>query len=124
MSIAIKPSWNPATIALTGLALVIEWPLALPIAAYAIWGDRLVSPEGSVTDIFAKAGSWFSGAKKPPESSSTAADAWRRERFSDLERQRREIDAELATFLHTREEHAKAQDQAAFDRFQASRTQG
>lgn len=124
MSIAIKPSWNPTTIALTALALVIEWPLALPVAAYAIWGDRLVGPQGNFTDLLAKAGPWLNGSAKAQTSTSPAADAWRSERLKDLEKQRQEIDAELAAFRHNQAERAKAQDQAAFDQFQASRSQG
>jgi hypothetical protein len=49
---------------------------------------------------------------------------WRSERLKYLERQRQEIDAELAVFQYNQEEHARAQDQAAFSQFQASRTQG
>lgn len=126
MTIAIKPTWNPTTVTLTGLALLIEWPLALPVAAYAIWGNKLVGPDGTLSRGAESARSWFTSAARTPPAPTTASatnaiEAYRAERMASLDADRSKIDAEIDAFLALRSERQLSEEKEAFERFLAGR---
>lgn len=122
MSFAIKPNWNPATVTLTGLALLVEWPLALPVAAYAVWGGKLVGPDGSLKQGVEAVRSWFAESTAKTPAASTAAEAYRAERLATLEAERAKIEADVEAFGAAVAERQRAAEKEAFERFMAERS--
>lgn len=115
MTLALKPGWNAATITLTGFALLIEWPLALGVAAYAMWGDRLTGAARHDTRPLASAGNWFTGREiQPAGTSDTAAEAWR---ATEIVR----VDAELAAHTDAQAAARRSEEQAQVEKFMANR---
>ena len=117
MTFPIKPSWNPATVTLTGLALLIEWPLALPIAAYAIWGDRLTGANNPLTQAAAATRSWFAGSPMPAAAATGPAHAYHAERMADLDAQRQKLHADIEAFRAAQSERQRQEEREAFERF-------
>lgn len=115
MTLALKPGWNAATVTLTGLALLIEWPLALGVAAYAMWGDRLTGAPRHDTRPLASASSWFTGRDAQPEAApKSAAEAWR---AAEIAR----VDAEFSAYTDAEATKQRAEEQARFEEFMANR---
>lgn len=121
MTFPIKPSWNPATVTLTGLALLIEWPLALPIAAYAIWGDKLTGAKTSLAQAAGATRTWFASSQEPASAVAGPAEAYYTERMQDLEAERKKLDADVYAFRAAQSEQQRQDESAAFERFLAER---
>lgn len=124
MALAIKPNWNPTTVTLAAVTALVSWPLALPVAAYAIWGERLAGPEGSLETAKETARDWFS--RKAPNrahhaAAYPAAQAYRTERFDELDAQRRAVDAEVEAFAAAEDAKRFKAEREAFERFVAER---
>lgn len=114
MTLALKPGWNAATAILTGIALLVEWPLALGVAAYAIWGDRLTGTPRHDTRPMAALGRWLTGRATPKQAPDSAAEAWHAAETT-------RINAELAAFAAEKAATARAEEQARFDAFLENR---
>lgn len=89
MNFAIKPEWNAATATLTGLGLVIAWPLGLGMAAYATWGHKL---KGKAATEVADSTKAFFAAKEPAD---TASQSWKDAEFARLDAERARVVADV-----------------------------
>lgn len=122
-STAIKPGWNPLTIALMVLGFMVFWPLGLAMIAYILWGNRF-------QDMFRDAKSQFEGLCQNGRGFETAGrtgnvafDEYRAQELKRLEEERRKLDTMRAEFDDFLTNLRRAKDQEEFDRFMRSRNE-
>lgn len=122
---AVRPGWNPLTIALMVVGFIVAWPLGLAVIAYILWGDRFPDMIRDIKGQFNASGSrrrqrherrhWHG------HTGNVAFDEYREQELNRLEEERRKLDemrAEFDTFLKNLR---RAKDQAEFDRFMSER---
>lgn|SRR5215217_6944759 len=115
MNFAIKPEWNAATATLTGLGLVIAWPLGLGMAAYATWGHKLKGKAATEVVDSTKA---FFAAKEPAD---TASQSWKDAEFARLDAERARVVADVTAFEESQANERLESDRQAFERYMSNR---
>jgi len=125
---AIRPGWNPLSIALMVLGFIVFWPLGLAMLAYILWGDRLKDMAAEVSGNVRRATDRLRSQAVSGSSGNVAFDEYRARELARLEEERRKLDeqraaldAEVEEFQAFVRELRRAKDQAEFDRYMAER---
>ncbi|WP_109316445.1 DUF2852 domain-containing protein [Pseudovibrio ascidiaceicola] len=120
---AIKPSWNPLSIALMVLGFVIFWPLGLAMLAYILWGDNFNGWKREAKCQWNRSNlkNTMDNMQNATRSGNAAFDDYREKELSRLEEERRKLDSMRQEFDSYMDDLRRAKDQEEFDRFMRNR---
>src|SRR5690606_4499665 len=93
---AIRPGWNPLSIALMVLGFIVFWPLGLAMLAYILWGDRLKDMAAEVSGNVRRATDRLRSQAVSGSSGNVAFDEYRARELARLEEERRKLDEQRA----------------------------
>ncbi|GHB26713.1 membrane protein [Pseudovibrio japonicus] len=120
---AIKPSWNPLSIALMVLGFVIFWPLGLAMLAYILWGDNLNGWKREAKCQWDRSNfkNAMDNMQTATRSGNAAFDDYRERELKRLEEERKKLDSMRQEFDDYMNDLRRAKDQEEFDRFMRNR---
>lgn len=121
---AIKPSWNPLSIALMILGFVVFWPLGLAMLAYILWGDNFTGWKREAKSQWDRCNfkSSMESMYTNMNSGNVAFDDYREKELRRLEEERKKLDEMRKDFDDYMRDLRRAKDQEEFDRFMRNRS--
>ncbi|SDR25946.1 DUF2852 domain-containing protein [Pseudovibrio sp. Tun.PSC04-5.I4] len=120
---AIKPSWNPLSIALMVLGFVVFWPLGLAMLAYILWGDNMTGWKRDAKCQWDRSNlkNAMDGMQAAAGSGNAAFDDYREKELNRIEEERKKLDSMRKEFDDHMHDLRRAKDQDEFDRFMRNR---